>query len=320
MWFENKPKNRRLKREHLLEVKASSQQRRQARWRLVGVTLGMMAGLILILLAFWVGGTWVINRLVYENEVFATETIQIQTDGVLPVEMIRRWAGVKAGDNLLALDLDVIRLNLKKVPLVKDAAVERDPPRTLRIRVVEREPIAQVHVLQPRAGEDGYDVVSYYLDEEGSIMSRPESWLPGAKAWHAVDSLPVVCGLDGSELHPGWTVESSRVKSALQLIGAFSESSMYGYADLARVDVSAPEVIRLTTQQGAEIIFWPDHFERQLSRWKFIHDLVKQQGKAIASLDLSISNNLPARWMDASSAPAVSPKPAKKIRTQRKHV
>jgi hypothetical protein len=320
MWEKCKVKNRRLKREHLLEVKASSQQRRQARWRWCVMSLGFGMGLAIILLVFWFGGSWMINRLVYQNEAFATTSILVQTDGVIPADMIRRWTGVKVGDNLLALDLDTIRRNLKLVPLIKDVAVERVLPQTLHVRVVEREPMVQVHALQPRSADEGYDVVVYYLDEDGCVMARPENWYPGAKAWRAVETLPVLCGLDGSELHPGWKVDSPRVKAALALVDAFEESPVYGCADLIRVDVSAPEVIRIHTLQGAEITLAPDRYEWQLRRWRCIHDLGCKQGRALASLDLSITNNLPARWVEASSVPPVTPKPAKKPRQPRKHV
>ncbi len=34
-----------------------------------------------------------------------SEKIEVQTDGVVPAEQVRRWSGVKPGQNLLALDL-----------------------------------------------------------------------------------------------------------------------------------------------------------------------------------------------------------------------
>ena len=43
--------------------------------------------------------------MVYENRAFAIEQIDVQTDGVISTDQLRRWAGVKAGENLLALDL-----------------------------------------------------------------------------------------------------------------------------------------------------------------------------------------------------------------------
>ena len=74
----------------------------------------------------------------------------MQTDGVISVDQLRRWAGVKPEENLLALDLARVKRDLEMVPLVQSVSVERILPRTLRIRITEREPIAQVNVPRPR--------------------------------------------------------------------------------------------------------------------------------------------------------------------------
>ena len=88
--------------------------------------------------------------MVYENKAFAIEEIDVQTDGVISVDQLRRWAGVKPEENLLALDLARVKRDLELVPLVQSVSVERILPHTLRIRVTEREPIAQVNVPRPR--------------------------------------------------------------------------------------------------------------------------------------------------------------------------
>jgi hypothetical protein len=320
MWLKSKPKNRRLKREHLLEVKASSQQRRNARWRAVTMITSVSIGMLGFLAVFWLGGAWLVNRLVYQNEAFSISRIDIETDGVIPVEQIRKWSGVKINDNLMALDLLNIKRNLELVPLIREAAVERIPPQTLKLRVMERTPVAQVHALEPRPDGAGDDVVVYYLDEKGYVMMRPDKWFPGAKAWRSVDALPVVCGIDGSELHPGWAVDSPRIQDALELLQAFEESPMYPYIYLVRIDVYAPQVIKVITHQGSEVTLMPDRWDVQFSRWRLIHDLGSRQSNTIACLDLSVSNNLPVRWVEASTVPPVNSKPPRTYRAKRKNV
>ena len=54
-------------------------------------------------------------------------------------DQLRRWAGVKPGENLFALDLARVKRDLEMVPLIDSVSVERVLPRTLRIRVTERE-------------------------------------------------------------------------------------------------------------------------------------------------------------------------------------
>jgi hypothetical protein len=213
-----------------------------------------------------------------------------------------------------------IKRNLELVPLIREAAVERIPPRTLMLRIMERVPVAQVRALEPRADGAGDDVVVYYLDESGYVMMRPDKWFPGAKAWRSIDGLPVICGIDASELHPGWAVESPRIRDALSLLEAFEESPLYPHIYLERLDVYAPQVIRVITHQGSEITLLPNKWDIQFSRWRQIHDRGARQSNTIASLDLSVSNNLPVRWVEASAAPPVNPKPPKPYRSKRKNV
>jgi hypothetical protein len=77
----------------------------------------------------------------------------VQTDGVIAPEQLRRWTGVKPGANLIALDLAAVKRNLELVSVIDSVSVERVLPRTLKIRVTERDPVAQVNV--PRADGGG---------------------------------------------------------------------------------------------------------------------------------------------------------------------
>jgi cell division septal protein FtsQ len=88
------------------------------------------------------------------------------------------------------------------------------------------------------------------------------------------------------------------------------------------VDVSAPGVIVATTGQGSQITFGLDNFEQQLRRWREIYNYGKQANKGeIAAADLAVANNVPVRWMLASSAPVTTtPKAVKPSKTRRKNV
>ena len=83
--------------------------------------------------------------------------------------------------------------------------------------------------------------------------------------------------------------------------GSDAKISMSGLASIDRINVSSPEILQVTTSQGAEITFSLDHFDVQLRRWRLIYDQYQKWGKAIAFLDLSISNNLPLRWVAANT-------------------
>ncbi|PYK98093.1 MAG: hypothetical protein DME19_13855, partial [Verrucomicrobia bacterium] len=101
MWFKRKLKNRRLGRGHVLDVKLRTKEARAARLRLASAALGLALGTVTGLYLLWRAGDWTLDRLVFKNDVFAIRELDIRTDGSIPIEQLRRWAGVNPGDNLL---------------------------------------------------------------------------------------------------------------------------------------------------------------------------------------------------------------------------
>ena len=319
MWFRRKQRNRRLSRERVLDVQLRSSVVRAARTRLVAFALGASFGAIFGLYLLWRIGGWGLNQLLYENKTFAIREIEVQTDGVISLDQLRRWAGVKPGANLLALDLAGVKRNLEYVPFIASASVERILPGTLRLRVTEREPLAQVNLPRPRPG-GGVEVLVYHLDAEGSVMTPLDPRQRSTPLFQHDGPLPVISGVNPHDFQPGRRVESPAVQSALRLIVAFDRSPMIGLVELRRIDVGAPEVLVATTGQGSEITFGRRNFERQLLRWREIHDAASRMQRVVASLDLAVPNNIPARWLEAGALSPVPPKPAKPSRTSKKHV
>src|SRR6185503_8916455 len=197
----------------------------------------------------WRVGEWTLNKLVYQNQTFAIQEIDVQTDGVISNDQLRRWANVKSGENLLALDLVRVKRDLELVPSIQTASVERILPRTLRIRVTEREPIAQVNVPRPRPS-GGIELVVFQIDAEGYVMVPLDPRQRAVPLSQMEDQLPVISGMNVSELQPGRRLELPPLQAALKLIEAFDGSPMAGLADLKRIDVSSPQVLVATTAQG----------------------------------------------------------------------
>ena len=319
MWFKRKSKNRRLGREQVLDVKLRSSQVRAARTRMGAIGLGAVFATVFGVYLVYRTGDWALNRLVYENKAFAVQELDVQTDGVISLDELRRWTGVKPGENLLALDLARVKRDLELVPLVQSVSVERILPRTLRIRITEREPIAQVNVPRPRRG-GSLELAVYQLDTDGYVMVPLEPRQRAILLSQPADMLPVVCGINAIELQPGRRISAPQVQAALRLIMAFEESPMAGLVDLRRIDVSSPEVLVVTTGQGSEVTFGLTELDQQLRRWRDIFDLAQNMSKAIGVLDLAVTNNIPARWLEASAVPPAAPKSARPLRLKKKHV
>ena len=260
-----------------------------------------MFGLYLL----WRTGEWALDKFVYENSEFAVQHVEVKTDGVIAPDQLRRWSGVKLGDNLIALDLTAVKRNLELVSTIGSVSIERVLPRTLKINVTERDPVAQVNV--PRAGAGGGIAVAVFqLDADGYVMLPLDPRLCVVPLAQVSDQLPVIAGLNVYQLQPGHRVESPQVQAALELIGAFSRSPMAGLVDLRRIDVSLPGAVVATTGQGGEITFGLDNLEQQLRRWREIYDLGQRMNKAVASLNLAVSNNVPVRWMEAVAMPSAA--------------
>jgi cell division septal protein FtsQ len=319
MWFKRKPKNRRLGREQVLDVKLRSSQVRAARTRMTAVSVGTIFATIFGLYMLYRSGEWALNRLVYQNKAYAITELDVQTDGVIAVDQLRRWAGVKPRENLLAIDLARVKRDLELIPLIHSVAVERIMPHTLRISITEREPIAQVNVPQPRPN-GGVGVAVYNLDADGYVMLPLDPRQRATPASQGSEALPVVAVGNASELQPGRRITAPQVQAALSLITAFEQSPMAGLVDLRRVDASSPEVLVVKTEQGNEVTFGLTGLEQQLRRWHSIFSLGQQNSNTIASLDLAVSNNIPIRWLEGSPILSATPKPAKTPRAKKRHV
>jgi cell division septal protein FtsQ len=318
-WLIRNPKNRRAPdREFGLDVKLRTSQTRAARMKIAGVCFTVVFSLAVIVLVLWRGGQWVLDGLIYENDAFAIQRIDVQTDGVLTSEAIRIWARVKPGENLMALDLMRVKRDLEWQPPIQFVAVERVLPHTLKLIVNEREPVAQTIVTVVRPGGATNQAV-YDFDEDGYVM-RPLDPRWRSAPPPANERLPILVGVPPTEPQAGRQVTSPQIRAALALVCEFDHSPMTGMVEIERIDVSVPDVLKVTTTQKAEITFSLSQFDMQLRHWRLVYDQFGKWGKAIATLDLSISNNLPVHWVAANSVPPVAPRALKPSRPKRKHV
>jgi cell division protein FtsQ len=267
----------------------------------------------------WRVGVWTLDTFVYSNADFAIQQIDVQTDGVIAPEQLRRWSGVKPQANLIGLDLAAVKRNLELVSVIDSVSVERVLPRTLKIRVTERDPIAQVNVAWADA-TGGITVHIFQLDADGVVMQPLDPRLCVVPLAQMNSQLPVITGLNSFQLQPGRRMELPQVQAALRLVSAFEHSPMAGLVDLRRVDVSAPGVVVATTGQGSEITFGLENLDQQLCRWRQIYNLGLSQSRTIASADLAVANNVPVRWMLASAVPVAPVKAIKPPKNRRKNV
>ena len=123
-------------------------------------------------------------------------------------------------------------------------------------------------------------------------------------------------GFPAEETRPGRKVESLQVRAALHFVMEFERSTMVEIADIKEIDLTIPGTLQVLSGHGTELLVGLGECSQQLRRWRAIHDYVHRFGKHIAWVDLSVSNNVPARFVDATLAP---PAPRKITKPSRKN-
>lgn len=298
MWPKRKERSTKPMRGATLEVRRRAQAGREAPWRAMATVVGMVGGMAVGLLVVWQVYEWALQRFVYENDTYTIRRVELRHGGRLKPEVIRRWADVHPGQNLLALDLDRVRQDLEMNPWVERADVEALRPDCLRLRVWEREPVARVVTwrLQPGTGQAWSE--TNLVDSEGMVLpSLLPEWVATAEAAD-FSRLPQLTGLDLAEVIPGQRVGQARVPEALHLLRALRASPVVVAAEVERLDVRAPMGLEATLRDGSQVVFGLTDFERQLARWQRIGEFAVAQGRTLEWLDLSVTNNVPGRWRE----------------------
>ena len=320
MFFSRKIKNRRLQRFHVLDVKVRSQGAKAGGLKRSLLALSAGGLTLLILFTAWQGTHFLLEKLIYTNPTFAVQEIEVETDGVLSPEQIRKWSRVRPGQNVLKLDLSSVKQDLEVVPWIEGAAVERQLPNRLHLKIRERVPVAQLYGIRPRSRGPGYDPVLYHIDSTGFVMEPISSQYRLAPPAADESVLPLISGGPISSLRPLRRADLPQISAALKLVDEIDFSPMAGLAGLKKIDLSIPEILQVSTDQGGDITLGIHDLEAQLMRWRSAFDYGQRHGKAIAFLDLSIANNIPARWMEPGPAPMTLIKPQKAQRPRKRNV
>jgi cell division septal protein FtsQ len=289
----------RKKDESLLNVKLRNDQAKAQRTKTFTSVISVLFGILFIAFLAWRGIDWALDEFVYHNPAFAIQKIEVNTDGYLTRETILHWADVKGGDNLMGLDLNHIKRNLERIPVIATASLERILPDVLRVKVAERRAVARVTMLLPHAS--GYYPATIPLDPQGYVLvPLQRNHVKDARVLN-YGALPELKGVDETELRTSGLLQSPNVLAALRLVENFRRSNLVGTIDLQEIDIRPSGILVVSTTAGAKVKFSSGHdLQPQLLRWRQIHDDGRRKGLAIVDLDLSITNNVPTKWRSAA--------------------
>ncbi len=318
MWFQ-KNKNRRNERSQLLDVKLRSQGPHSVGSRLLGLSLAGATLLLLCGFLLWKGWGFAMERLIYSNPALTVQQIVVLTDGVLPADLIQSWAGVKKGENLMSVDLSRVQRQLMLVPSIQSASVIRRPPSEIQLRISERVPIAQVCLYRTTGPEQLLESHVLYLDAEGYVMPHISSATQSVTQL-AKRPLASLIGLRATDVPIGQRITLPQAQAALKWVIEFDKTSLSTRVDVLSIDVGNPHTLRVTTEQGSEIIFATQNLEPQLQRWQTVHEWGTKNSKVIGSLDLAVQNYVPLKWLDTSQSPSQKTKLNTPLSSRKKHV
>jgi len=145
------------------------------------IMLGFKVMAAVVALAAVTGFFILIHELVTQCDYFAAAKVTIEGTRRLTHEQVARQARIRKGDNILSVNLSLVRKRLLAHPWIAEAEVSREIPSRLIIRVKEHSALAVVDLGQ-----------KFLINQQGRIF----------KAWDPADriNLPVISGLDLSDL------------------------------------------------------------------------------------------------------------------------
>ncbi|MEU4832773.1 FtsQ-type POTRA domain-containing protein [Streptosporangium sp. NPDC023615] len=196
--------------------------------------------------------------LVFFSPVLGVREIQVAGNAGLSAEQVRRAAQVVGGMPLATVDVAEVRARVAAIPQVESVKVSRTWPDTLRVEIVEREPVATVPTGGRSALMDRHGVVIEVRDVAPPILPVLRVVRPGPRDPATMAGLTVITALPGDlarrvaeVLAPSAETVSLRLKDGRSIVWGGGDRP----ADKAKIlvtllerradsyDVSSPDVV-----------------------------------------------------------------------------
>ena len=221
------------------------------------------------------------------ERVAVVQEVRIEGALYLDAAHVREVAGLHAGDDLIALDLERARQALLLDPRISRAEVTRAWLRDVRVRIVEREPVLVVT-----------HGVPWEVDSAGVLLQ------PLARGMTA--DVPLLTGPDFSRQRAGTQVLTLEVRRGLAWVRALAPRDLQLVSEVSEVDVSDPLATSVLLENGTRVLAsaWPPG-ARVLSALRVVLSDLQRRGVLAGEVDLRFENQVVVRPVGApGSAPA----------------
>jgi cell division septal protein FtsQ len=213
---------------------------------------------------------------------------QVRVEGALYLDAARvaEVAGLHAGDDLIALDLERARQALLLDPRISRAEVSRAWLRDVRVRIVERQPVLLVT-----------HGVPWEVDSAGVLLQ------PLARG--VVADVPLLSGPDFSRLRAGTQALTPEVRRGLAWVRALAARDLQLAGEVSELDVSDPLATGLLLGNRTRVLApaWPPG-ARALSALRVVLADLQRRGVIAEEVDLRFEGQVVVR---PAGAPGSAP-------------
>jgi cell division protein FtsQ len=242
-------------------MKKAAPQPRKGRWadflRLWGLALVIVVVTIVM-------GSWTLNRL-RDPTVMPVRYVEVEGK-VRHLDLRRLQQVVYAAEdgNFFTVSLDKVRAEVERLPWVDRVSIRRVWPDTLRVQVVEQQPLA-------RWGKDGL------------VNVRGEIFRPDGIADFSTLTLLEGEAMDAAEICRAYR----KIETLLATTGL----------ELARVRVDARQAWRLWTRDGLELNLGRKQLMYRLTRFVRLYPKLNgEDGVRLKTVDLRYTNGFTTSW------------------------
>lgn len=211
------------------------------------------------------------------GRVATVERVEVVGVSSLDPARVLAIADVAEGRSWMQLDLARARAKLLLHPRVASAELSWHWPRTLRVRVVERQPMLVV-----RHG------TAWEMDSAGVLLEPLE---PGVVA-----DVPLLTGIDFQGLPAGARVTAPRVRRGQAWARALAVPALDLMPRISEVDVSREDATAIVMMTGARVLapVWPPG-TRELSALRVVLVDLERRGTLARELDLRFEGQVIVR-------------------------
>lgn len=237
--------------------------------------LGLIAALLVLAHLPW--GT-------LRRQVGRVHRVRVEGLHYLDAARVRAIAGIQEGADLIAVDPVRARQALLLSPRILRADVDRELPRDVRIRIVEREPVLLVQHGTP-----------WEVDSSGVLLP------PLADG--AVADVPLLAGPRFDGVRAGAQIRTPEVQRGLAWVAALSQDELQLGGQVSQIGVSDPDATELQLMNGTRVLTpaWPPGV-RELSALRVVLADLQHRGMSAEVVDLRFHDQVIVRPSKSAAA------------------